>query len=213
MKPISCDRDIEEGLQELLTLDPRLTEIAKVSGKLPLRLREPGFLSLSHIIIGQLVSRAAAEAIYARFLEEINPPTPEQYLNAGEASWVRIGLSRAKQNTISTLAQAIISSEIDLGSLSKLPQEEAIKKMTKLKGIGPWTAEVYLLFCAGHPDIFPAGDLALREAVRHTFNMSERPDQKEVREIAKQWTPKRGIAARLFWSYYKTIKQREATPV
>jgi len=213
MKPISCQVDIDDGLEELLTIDPRLTEIADQAGELPLRLQPPGFCSLAHIIIGQLVSRAAADAIYQRFLDEVNPQTPKAFLKAGEAAWVRIGLSRAKQNTIAGLASAIIDDSLDLEALSELSQDKAIKELTKLKGIGPWTAEVYLLFCAGHPDIFPAGDLALREAVRHAFNMEERPTEKELQTLAKQWTPKRGIAARLFWSYYKVIKNKEAAPV
>jgi len=214
MKPISCSADIEKGLDELCVIDPRLVEIAQIVGELPLRLQTPGFLSLAHIIIGQLVSRAAADAIYARFVEEITPPTPQAYLDAGEDAWIRIGLSRAKQNTIAGLAKAILDGALDIEKLPSLPQEEAIKHMTKLKGIGPWTAEVYLLFCAGHPDIFPAGDLALRESVRHAFKMEERPSEKHVSEIAKQWTPKRGIAARLFWSYYKAIKGgRESQPI
>jgi len=214
MKPISTHADIETGLSELLKLDPSLTEIAKIAGKLPLRLREPGFLSLAHIIIGQLVSRAAADAIYARFLNEINPPTPNAYLKAGEDAWIRIGLSRAKQSTIAGLAEAIIGGTLEIETLSTLPQKEAIKQMTALKGIGPWTAEVYLLFCAGHRDIFPAGDLALREAVRHGLNLNERPSEKEVTKIAKAWSPQRGIAARLFWAYYKVIKGgKESQPL
>lgn len=214
MKPISSKRDIEEGLEDLFTIDPRLIEIAKTAGELPLRLQPPGFCSLAHIIIGQLVSRAAADAIYQRFLEEVNPQTPQAYLKAGEEAWIRIGLSRAKQSTIAGLARAIMDGSLDLEALPKRPQQAAIKEITKLKGMGPWTAEVYLLFCAGHPDIFPAGDLALREAVRHAFKMDERPTQKELIIIANQWSPKRGIAARLFWSYYKSIKGgKESQPL
>ncbi|MEM9280141.1 MAG: DNA-3-methyladenine glycosylase 2 family protein, partial [Pseudomonadota bacterium] len=159
------------------------------------------------IIIGQQVSRASADAIHGRFVEYINPQTPETFLKEGEETWIKIGLSRAKQKTLSGLCEVILSGELSIDSLAKQPAETAIGEMTALNGIGPWTAEVYLLFCAGHPDIFPAGDLALQEGIRHAFNMKERPDEKETRAIASKWTPYRGIAARLFWSYYAHTKK------
>ena len=101
-----------------------------------------------------------------------------------------------------------------MDGLAEKPAEEAMADMTALKGIGPWTGEVYLLFCAGHPDIFPAGDLALQEAIRHAFNLENRPSEKDTRVIAETWSPHRGVAARLFWSYYRTIKKgRDALPL
>lgn len=211
MKPklttIRTDDDISSGLKKLLTQDPRLITISEIAGRLPLRLQDPGFAGLARIIIGQHVSTASASAIHGRFVNEITPITPHNFLEARPDAWIEIGLTRAKQATIKNLAEQIISGELDLEALIKLPAQEAIKNLTALKGIGPWTAEVYLLFSAGHPDIFAAGDLAVREAVRQAFEMEERPSEKELREIAKLWTPYRGIATRLFWTYYEKKKR------
>ena len=214
MKPIRTDKDVQAGLAALLTLDPALRPIALTAGDLPLRLQEPGFPGLARIIIGQQVSTASAAAIHARFKTHISPQSPIAYLEAGEAVWIEIGLSRAKQKTLSGLAEALASGDLDLAEIPQLPAEEAIANLTRLKGIGPWTAEVYLLFCAGHPDIFPAGDLALQEALKIAFDMENRPNDRETRALAAKWTPHQGIAARLFWAYYKKVKTgREGVPL
>ena len=215
MHEIKTQSDIDNGLKELLTKNPDLTPAANVAGKLPLRLQKGGFDGLSRIIIGQQVSRASADAIHSRFIEHINPLTAEQFLDAGEPAWIEIGLSRAKQKAISGLADAIVSGKLAIDDLHTLPAEDAMSQLTALKGIGPWTAEVYLLFCAGHQDIFPAGDLALQEGVRVASNLDQRPTEKELRIIAAEWSPWRGIAARLFWTYYSKLKQgnKETLPL
>lgn len=214
MNPIRNEDDVKDGLSRLLELDPALRSIAELAGDLPLRLQEPGFAGLARIIIGQQVSTASAAAIHARFVKHIAPITPSAFLEAGEPVWIEIGLSRAKQSTLEGLAKALTSSELDLAEIPQLPADEAIANLTALKGIGPWTAEVYLLFSAGHPDIFPAGDLALQEAIKIAFKLETRPNEKETREIASKWTPQRGIAARLFWAYYKEVKSgREGVPL
>lgn len=206
MKIIKNKADLQRGLDELLRLDPRLVPIAKIAGDLPLRLQDPGFAGLARIIIGQHVSTASAAAIHKRFLAEIHPVSPKGFMKAGEDAWIRIGLTRAKQATIKNVAQGILSGSLDMHTLVRLPADQAILQLTEIKGIGPWTAEVYLLFSAGHPDIFAAGDLALREAVRSGLGMVNRPSEKELREIAKLWTPHRGVATRLFWTYYEKVK-------
>ncbi|MDJ0613873.1 MAG: DNA-3-methyladenine glycosylase [Rhizobiaceae bacterium] len=214
MKPIRNIEDVNDGLKQLLKLDPNLLAIAKQVGDLPLRLQEPGFAGLARIVIGQQVSTASAAAIHARFVKHISPLTPSAFLEAGEPAWIEIGLSRAKQSTLEGLAKVLTSGELDLALVTQLPAEDAIAQLTALKGIGPWTAEVYLLFSAGHPDIFPAGDLALQEAIKMAFNLDTRPDEKEVRNKAVKWSPYRGIAARLFWAYYRDVKTgREGVPL
>lgn len=214
MNKIKTIDDIETGLKDLLKLDSRLNAIAMASDPPPLRLQEPGFAGLARIIIGQQVSRASAQAITDRFVEHISPQTPKAYLDAGEPAWIAIGLSRAKQRSLTCLSEAILNQELPIDELASIPAAEAMEKLTLIKGIGPWTAEVYLLFCAGHADIFPAGDLALQEGIKQAFNMKTRPSEKETREIAEGWKPLRGIAARLFWSYYKAIKDgRDALPL
>lgn len=202
------------GLGNLLIQSPDLVPVAAKSGPLPLRLQAPGFQGLARIIIGQQVSRASAAAIHQRFVQHISPVTPDAFLEAGEAAWIEIGLSRAKQATLAGLCNAIISDQLSLDRLIDKPAEQAISELTTFKGIGPWTAEVYLLFCDGHPDIFPAGDLALQEGIRHAFAMEKRPNEKQTRALAAKWSPLRGIAARLFWSYYRYIKEgRDALPL
>ncbi len=214
MKRIRTIEDVQSGLRELLARDKRLVRVSANCEPPPLRLQQPGFPGLARIIIGQQVSRASAEAIHNRFVTYIDPQTPASFLEKGEAVWISIGLSRAKQKTLAGLSEAILNGELVIDSLADKPAMDAIAEMTALKGIGPWTAEVYLLFCAGHPDIFPAGDLALQEAVRHAFNLENRPGDKETRMIAEKWAPYRGVAARLFWSYYRTIKKgRDALPM
>ena len=206
MNIIHNQQDILSGLEQLKLLDPDLIQIIERTSHVPLRRELGGFAGLVRIIIGQHVSTASAAAIHGRFLQEINPITPDDYLKANEETLIKIGLTRAKQTTIANVATAILSGALDLKLINTLPEKQAIATLTALKGIGPWTAEVYLLFCAGHPDIFAAGDLAVREAVRHAYKMTERPTESELREIAAKWSPYRGIATRLFWSYYEIIK-------
>ncbi len=122
-------------------------------------------------------------------------------------------MSRAKQATLGGLARQIVDHGLDLEGLCHRPASEAQAELTALKGIGPWTAEVFLLFCAGHRDIFPAGDVALQHALGQWLGLETRPNEKKVRELVLQWSPHRGIAARLFWAWYAILKQgRSALP-
>lgn len=214
MQSIRTQKDVDDGLRALLNIAPRLTTVAATAGPLPLRLQEPGFAGLARIIVGQQVSRSSAEAINSRLAENVVPLTPQAFLQAGEPTWRKIGLSRAKQQTLAGLSREIIENGLLLDNLSAMDADEAMKTLTSLKGIGPWTAEVYLMFCTGHPDLFPAGDLALRQAVGHALLGTGDPGEKAVREVARAWHPFRAIAARLFWAYYKEVKQgRSALPV
>lgn len=214
MKTVQTNQDIKQGLLALSKLDPKLSSIIKIAGDVPLRREEGGFAGLARIIIGQHVSTASAAAIHGRFIKHIKPVTCEAYLNTPEEILVTIGLTRAKQSTLTIVAMAILDGKLDLDALHKLDAQEAIAKLTALKGIGPWTAEIYLLFCIGHPDIFAAGDLAIREAYRHAYDLEERPSEKQLRQLASKWSPHKAIATRLFWSYYEKIKGRETgTPL
>jgi len=206
MKTIDTNQDIQQGLISLQKLDPELHTVIKFAGEVPLRREEGGFSGLARIIIGQHVSTASASAIHGRFMKYINPITPETYLNTPQQILIDIGLTRAKQITLTTLAEAILDKSLDLDALQTLDATTAIAKLTTIKGIGPWTAEIYLLFCIGHPDVFAAGDLAIREAYRHAFNLPERPSEKALRNIASKWSPQKAIATRLFWAYYAKTK-------
>ncbi len=206
MKIVSTDDDITKGLNALKLIDRTLIPIIEQTPNVALRREPEGFAGLVRIIIGQHVSTSSASAIHTRFIKAIKPVTPESYLAADQETLIKIGLTRAKQSTLTNLSTAILNDNLDLKVIGTLDGKQAISELTELKGVGPWTAEVYLLFCAGHPDIFAAGDLALREAVRHAYKMQERPSEKELRVIATKWSPYRGIATRLFWSYYEHVK-------
>lgn len=209
---ISNEDDIREGIEFLKQRDPDLNKIIAVCGPIPLRLSTPGFEGLSSIIISQLLSRASALAIFERFKKIVSPITPETYMKVGVDGWREIGLSRPKQRSFTALCEAITSGKLDLERLGEVPLEIAMKSLTEVKGIGPWTAEIYLMFCVGYKDIFPVGDLALREAIRLAYEMDERPDEKICHALAEKWAPWRSVAARIFWDYYR-VKKQDGAPL
>lgn len=204
--------DIASGLDALMTIDPRLQAIRLVAGDVPLRLSEPGFESLASIIVGQQVSTASARAIFGRLTKLASPLTPENILAADDDLFRQAGLSRPKQRGLIAAAQAVADG-LNLHRLCDCEAGEAIEKLTAVNGIGPWTAQVYLLFATGHPDVFPAKDVALQTAVGHAFGHESRPADKSLALIAEAWSPWRGVAARLFWAYYRTIRGRDAVPI
>ncbi len=206
LKPIETKRDIARALKGLLSADPRLAPVAEVAGPLPLRRREGGFEGLASIVTAQQISDSAAASIWSRLKTTIDPFTAEQFLRTSEEALRAAGLSGAKIRTLTGIAAAAADG-FDLIAVHDLPAEQAMATMTALKGIGPWTAEIYLLFCVGHPDIFPAGDLALQSAVHTGLKLRKRPDEKKLRKIAEKWAPWRGVAARLFWAYYRARRQ------
>ncbi len=200
--------DISDGLAALVKLDSRLVRVVECAGAVPLRRQPPGYEGLANIIVSQMVSKASARAIWMRLLDVASGCNERQILDLTDAQCRRIGLSRSKEQTLKAAAQAVMDGVINPEALCLIPAKTSMATMTAIKGIGPWTAEVYLLFCAGHCDIFPAGDVALQAAVGHALGMKQRPSQKAVGEIATIWQPWRGVAARLFWAYYATEMQR-----
>ena len=210
---ITCESDIIRGLEALASIDPRLAQIMPLAGPVPLRLKAPGFPALAEIILSQVVSKASADALWRKLEAEAGTIIPEAILALSEDSMRNAGLSRGKAGTLQRLAQAILDGHLDLEGLCRVDARLAIGALTNVKGIGPWTAEVYLLFCAGHPDIFPAGDIALQNAAAHILKLEERPDARSLAEIAERWSPWRGVAARLLWAYYATHMGREVLPI
>ncbi|MDV4159105.1 MULTISPECIES: DNA-3-methyladenine glycosylase family protein [Rhizobium] len=210
---IRNDDDVRHGLEALLRLDPRLAPVVTEAGPIPLRLREPGFAGLAHIIVSQMVSRASAEAIWRRMLPVDGSLTAEGYALLHTEAWREFGLSRAKAETLSRIADAVASGRLDLSGLCLKPPGEALGELTALKGVGPWTAEVYLMFCGGHADVFPAGDVALQNAVGAAFGLAARPQAKALAELSEVWSPWRSVAARLFWAYYATKMRRDMVPI
>lgn len=209
IKTIQCDADVSRGLAELQRLDSRLILIADRTGTLPLRLSAPNFEGLAEIIVSQHVSKASAAAVFGRLQNKVSPFTAEAFLDAGSKPLVDAGLTRNKQQALISVAQLISDGDLDLRQVCQMPATDAQAELTRIRGIGTWTAEVFLLFCAGHVDIFPAGDVALRHAVAVGLELPSRPTEKQVRQIAERhWLPWRGIAARLFWAYYARICMR-----
>jgi len=209
MLKIATPADIEAGLDALVAADPRLAAVRAVAGEVPLRRSPPGFASLASIVVSQQVSRASADAIFGRLVVLINPLTASGVASAGDEVFRAAGLSRPKVNTLRAIAAAVVAG-LDLDRLCDLPAPEAMAQLTGVSGIGPWTAEVYLLFAAGHPDIFPSRDVALQSAVGHALGHATRPDARALALLAESWAPWRGVACRLFWAYYRGMKGREA---
>jgi DNA-3-methyladenine glycosylase II len=173
MQRIDTIEHIDEGLRALQSMDPRLERVVRVASAVPLRRHPAGFESLCNIIVSQQISKASADAIFGRLKGTIDPFTPDTLLSLGEAPLVAAGLSRPKQKTFFAIAEAC-SNGLDLEALCALPAEDAITSMTVLPGIGPWTAEVYLLFCAGHPDVFPSADIALQKRLPASLSRGRR---------------------------------------
>lgn len=213
MKPIHTEDDLNRGLSELLTANPRLQSISEMAGPLPLRRRPADFEGLAHIITGQQVSVASASAIFARLQTLVTPLTAGNLSCFSDEDLAAVGLSKPKIRTLRAVTTAC-QNGLDLAGLATAPAEYAHTQLCEIKGIGRWTADIFLLFCAGHPDIFPSGDLALQIAVRDAFELGEKPDLKTLDRIALDWAPNRGVAARLFWAWYRVQKQgKETLPV
>ncbi|MDR6755421.1 DNA-3-methyladenine glycosylase II [Mycoplana sp. BE70] len=210
---IRTQADVAAGLVDLALLDARLFAVIDKAGPVPLRLHDPGYRGMAGIIVSQMVSRASADAIWRRLEEVAGEVTPHHVLNLTDADCRAVGLSRAKAETLRRVAEAVDRGSVDLDAICHMEAGAAIQALTAIKGIGRWTAEVYLLFCAGHPDIFPSGDVALQNAVAHGLGLSVRPSQAELDEIAATWSPWRGVSARLFWAYYARAMRREGAPL
>jgi DNA-3-methyladenine glycosylase II len=205
--------DLMAGLAELIRLDPRLTAVAEKAGAFNLRRREGGFPGLCAIVCGQQLSTASAAAIRDRLFAAFDPFHHDSVRLARADKLKRLGLSNAKVKSIKAIGTAISKAHIDLDALGHMDADAAHQALIALHGIGPWTADIYLLFCLGHADAFPAGDLAVQEAARIAFNMRKRPDPKKLTKFAEAWRPWRGVAAHLLWAYYHAVKRRDGSPV
>jgi len=206
---IDGEESLAEAAAALLALDPEtIRHLVEIGGPPPLRLREPGFAGLAAIIVSQQVSVASASAIFGRLVAAFAPLSAATVLAAGEAALMGCGLSTAKMRAIRAVAQAVGEHGLDLAALALLPAADAHRALVAVKGIGPWTADIFLLFCLGHPDAFPAGDVALQEAARLALSLEKRPDVRRLERIAERWRPYRGVAARMLWAYYRAAKSR-----
>lgn len=200
---------IDAHLIQLLKTHPQLQAVRERCGSIAPRISEPGFASLAKIVCGQLLSVASANAIWTRFTALPGALEPAGYLRLDEASVRSIGFSASKYRTVRVIAEALVDGSLDLTGLENQAAEAAVRYLTAHKGIGPWTAEVYLMFCAGHPDVFPAGDMALRRAVQWGLGLDDLPSIKQVVTTASAWAPYRSAAALMFWRYYAVRRTKE----
>ena len=205
--------DLEAGLAQLIVADPRLRPVVEKSGPFALRRREAGFAGLCAIVCGQQLSTASAAAIRDRLFEAFDPFHDETVRKARTDKLKGLGLSMPKIKSIRAIAKAVADGTVDLATIGDMDADAAHATLTALHGIGPWSADIYLLFCLGHSDAFPAGDLAVQESARIAFNLRKRPDAKRLAKIAEAWRPWRGIAAHLLWAYYHAVKKRDVVPV
>jgi DNA-3-methyladenine glycosylase II len=185
------------GVAALLEQDAQtIKHMLELGGPTPLRRREPGFEGLAAIIVSQQVSTASANAIFGRLRAAIAPLTAQNLRAASDETLRGAGLSAPKIRTLRALGEAIVTNVLDIDALAAMNAEEAHEKLVAVKGIGPWTADIFLLFCLGHPD-----------AARLALKMKRRPDTARLEKIGERWRPWRGVAARMLWAYYRARKE------
>lgn len=206
--------DVAVGLTALKELDPRLEQVIAKAGPVPLRRRDPSLENLMRIIVSQQVSVASAAAIWERFITAFDLSNPANITTVPDEALQAVGLSRPKIKTIRAVAHEAQENGLICEALVGVPANAVHERLTQIHGIGPWTAEIFTLFCLGDPDIFPVGDIALQQAVMDAFDLNERPKGDILDQIALQWSPWRGVAARLFWAYYAATRRKaDALPV
>ena len=201
---IETEADILEGCDWLTRAEPRFGKALELTGTPPLRRRDGGFGALLQTICAQQLSVASADSVWVK-LCAAGANDPAVLLTMSEDTLRGLGLSRPKARYATALAEAAI----DYPTLATMPENQAIATLTAVKGIGIWTAEIYLMFSIGRADVFAPGDLALQEAARMLFDLPQRPAENAMRAQAVEWSPWRGVAARLLWAYYRVAKQRE----
>ncbi|KIZ35134.1 MULTISPECIES: DNA-3-methyladenine glycosylase [Rhodopseudomonas] len=206
---LNSQTDLDAAIKALVKRDPRLKPVLKIAGMPALRRRDPGFTGLAAIVCGQQLSVASAAAIWGRVSTAFDPFHHDAIRRARADRLGRLGLSAAKIKTLKNLSRELAAERLNLDVLANEDADAAHNTLTALHGIGPWTADIYLLFCLGHGDAWPAGDLAVQEAMRIGLGLKTRPTPKQMAPLAEPWRPLRGAAAHLWWAYYHAIKKRE----
>jgi DNA-3-methyladenine glycosylase II len=195
---------LHESLDELARIEPAFAAVLEKHGRPEPRVSPPGTITLLRTIVGQQVSVAAARSMWAKLEAAFgSPPDLAKLLAASDEEMRAAGMSRQKAGYIRSLAGLVLSGELNLDALPE-DNEEAIALLTKIKGIGRWSAEIYLLFAEGRRDVFPAGDLAVQIELGRLLGFEEKPTEKQLREIGERWKPHRGAAAVLAWHSYNS---------
>ena len=196
--------DLTRSLDALAAAEPTIAAALGTSGYPEPRVNERGYVTLLRTIVGQQVSLASARAIWSKLEAALGAVTDPMIMAAAADETLRsAGLSRQKMSYAKSLAEEIVSGRLDL---DKLPQDDeaAIAELVRIKGIGRWSAEIYLLFAEGRPDIWPAGDLAVQIAMGRILALPEKPPERRLRALSEPWRPHRGALAIFSWHYYKT---------
>jgi len=196
------------ALDALVEADPRLAAIERAAGKLPWRTRPRGFAGLLQAITAQQISNQAAAAIWRRVVAVPGALTPSGLLELPGEALRGAGLSRPKVAHAASLARAYLDGRIDDARLDSLDDVAAVAALTAVPGLGPWTAEVYLLFALQRQDVFPAGDIAVAAAAADLLGLPARPDPRSLRALAEAWRPSRALAARLLWHHWRWLTGR-----
>ena len=200
---IGTRQDLVDGIVRLAELEPRFADVHKATGDPPLRREQPGFAALMRMIVYQHVSLASAGAVWQRLEAERGNVTAQAIAGLSQQDLRDVGLTNAKAKACLAIAQGVAAGDVDLDGLEIISDEAARAQLVALPGIGPWTAELYLLTCLGRRDAWPGGDVALRSSARELFDLDERPDTEGMEVLAEPWRPWRAIAARLLWAYYR----------
>jgi DNA-3-methyladenine glycosylase II len=198
--------------QDLAARDPAFARAHAAAPVFAWRVREGGYAGLMKMIVGQQVSTASANAIWLRVEAGLGVVEPTAVLALPEEALRAFGLSRPKVRYFREVALACADGRLDFDALRAMSDEDAVTTLTAVKGIGRWTAEIYLMFCEGRLDLFPAADIALQEAMRWTDGGERRPTAKEASARALAWAPYRSVAAHLLWRWYGAVKGREIAP-
>lgn len=203
---IETEHDIKSGVRALRRRCAVMRAVHEVAGDPPLRRRPAGLPGLARIVIGQQLSIASAGAIWSRFEVAFAPLSAAAILAGSDEAMRSAGLSTGKMRTLRALAAAVADGRLDVDALGQLPEPVAREMLIAVHGIGPWTADLYMMFCLGRRDAFAPGDLALQVAAQRAFGLNERPQARALEDLAERWRPWRGVAARLLWSYYAAGK-------
>ena len=201
MNPLN-QKSLLQAVRSLARIDSDLAKIAADLGPPPIWARQQGFRTLVHIILEQQVSLASARAAFDRLLAVTIPLTPERLLRLSDCEMKQVGFSRQKTSYARSLAAAIVQRDLDIAALGSMDDECVRSHLMKIKGIGRWTSDIYLLMALRRPDVWPKGDLALALAVQKIKSLRQRPTEEELTDISSQWQPWRSVAARLLWHKY-----------
>jgi len=208
---VLTDETLAQGLRFLSDRDPDLAQILKELGPPPMWAREPGFPTLLYIILEQQVSLASAKAAYDRLLAAASPLTPNRFLELDDITLKTIGFSRQKTAYGRHLAQSIVKGRLNLAALSTMDDAAVRSELIKIRGIGPWTSDIYLLTALRRPDIWPKEDLALAVAAQRVKRLASCPTPDQLEALGAAWQPWRAVAARLLWHHYLSNPERGDT--